>query len=109
MKPVMLQRSTTDWITLFEDKAVPCGPINTIAEAFEDPQVKARGIRKTLPRNAGDGISSIATVANPMRLSNTPVTYRYAPPTLGQHTDEVLREFGLDANTIANLHQQGVV
>ena len=109
MKPVMLQRSTTDWITLFEDKAVPCGPINTIAEAFEDPQVKARGIRKTLPRNAGDGISSIATVANPMRLSGTPVTYRYAPPTLGQHTDEVLREFGLDANQIANLHQQGVV
>jgi crotonobetainyl-CoA:carnitine CoA-transferase CaiB-like acyl-CoA transferase len=109
MKPVMLQRSTTDWITLFEDKAVPCGPINTIAEAFEDPQVKARGIRKALPRNAGDGISTIATVANPMRLSGTPVTYRYAPPTLGQHTDEVLREFGLDANTIANLHQQGVV
>ena len=109
MKPVMLQRSTTDWITLFEDKAVPCGPINTIAEAFEDPQVKARGIRKTLPRNAGDGISSIATVANPMRLSGTPVTYRYAPPTLGQHTDEVLREFGLDASAIANLHQQGVV
>ena len=109
MQAVTRTRSTADWIALLEDKAVPCGPINTIAEAFEDPQVKARGIRKTLPRNAGDGISSIATVANPMRLSGTPVTYRYAPPTLGQHTDEVLREFGLDANTIANLHQQGVV
>ncbi|MEG3003201.1 MAG: CoA transferase, partial [Comamonas sp.] len=69
MQPVMLTRSTTAWIALLEDKAVPCGPINTIAEAFEDPQVKARGILKSLPRSAGDGIASIATVANPMRLS----------------------------------------
>jgi crotonobetainyl-CoA:carnitine CoA-transferase CaiB-like acyl-CoA transferase len=46
MKPQMLQRSTADWIALLEDKAVPCGPINTIAQAFDDPQVKARGIQK---------------------------------------------------------------
>ncbi|KGH29004.1 MULTISPECIES: CaiB/BaiF CoA-transferase family protein [Comamonas] len=109
MKPQMLQRSTADWIALLEDKAVPCGPINTIAQAFEDPQVKARGIQKSLPRNACDGIGHIATVANPIRLSATPVTYRNAPPALGQHTDEVLREFGLDDNAIAALHEQGVV
>ncbi|WP_120970163.1 CaiB/BaiF CoA-transferase family protein [Comamonas sp. lk] len=109
MQPVMLTRSTTAWIALLEDKAVPCGPINTIAEAFEDPQVKARGILKSLPRSAGDGIASIATVANPMRLSGTPVTYRSAPPALGQHTDEILREFGLGTDAIAQLHQQGVV
>lgn len=109
MKPVMLTRSTTDWIALLEDKAVPCGPINTIAQAFEDPQVKARGIQQSLPRNAGDGIGHIATVASPMRLSATPVTYRRAPPTLGQHTDEVLHELGLDEQTIANLHAQNVV
>ena len=109
MKPQMLLRSTTDWIALLEDKAVPCGPINTIAEAFDDPQVKARGIQKTLPRQAGDGISHVSTVASPMRLSATPVTYRSAPPALGQHTDEVLREMGLNAEHIAALHQQGVV
>ena len=109
MKPVMLTRSTTDWIALLEDKAVPCGPINTIAQAFEDPQVKARGIQQSLPRNAGDGIDHIATVASPMRLSATPVTYRRAPPALGQHTDEVLHELGLDEQTIANLHAQNVV
>ncbi|EFI59662.1 MULTISPECIES: CaiB/BaiF CoA-transferase family protein [Comamonas] len=109
MKPQMLQRSTADWIALLEDKAVPCGPINTIAQAFEDPQVKARGIQQSLPRNASDGIGHIATVANPIRLSATPVTYRNAPPALGQHTDEVLREFGLDDNAIAALHEQGVV
>ena len=109
MKPQMLLRTTADWIALLEDKAVPCGPINTVAQAFEDPQVKARGILKTLPRSAGDGISAVATVANPMRLSGTPVTYRSAPPALGQHTDEVLREFGLDTDSITALHQQGVV
>ena len=109
MKPQMLQRSTADWIALLEDKAVPCGPINTVAQAFEDPQVRARGIQKSLPRNASDGIGHIATVANPIRLSATPVTYRNAPPALGQHTDEVLREFGLDDNAIVALHEQGVV
>ena len=109
MRPLMRTRSTADWIALLEDKAVPCGPINTIAQAFDDPQVLARGIRRTLPRSAGDGIASVATVASPMRLSATPVSYRRAPPTLGQHTDEVLREFGLDEHAIAALHQQGVV
>lgn len=109
MQPVMLQRTTADWIALLEDKAVPCGPINTIAQAFEDPQVKARGIHKTLPRQAGDGISQVATVANPMRLSATPVSYRSAPPALGQHTDEVLHEFGLEDSAIEALRKQGVL
>ena len=53
MKQQMLLRTTADWIALLEDKAVPCGPINTVAQAFEDPQVKARGLLKTLPRSAG--------------------------------------------------------
>lgn len=109
MQPVMLQSTTADWIGLLEDKAVPCGPINTIAQAFEDPQVKARGIHKTLPRHAGDGISQVATVANPMRLSATPVSYRSAPPALGQHTDEVLHEFGLEDSAIEALRKQGVL
>jgi crotonobetainyl-CoA:carnitine CoA-transferase CaiB-like acyl-CoA transferase len=105
MKPVMLTRSTADWIALLEDKAVPCGPINTIAQAFDDPQVKARGIQQSLPRNAGDGIGHIATVASPMRLSATPVTYRNAPPALGQHTDEVLR-VGLMSPSLICMHKE---
>ena len=109
MQPVMLTRSTADWIALLEDKAVPCGPINTIAEAFEDPQVKARGIRKQLPSTAGNGISAIATVASPMRLSATPVTYRSAPPALGQHTDEVLLELGLAPADLALMRERGVI
>ncbi|WP_313147959.1 CaiB/BaiF CoA transferase family protein [Diaphorobacter nitroreducens] len=109
MEPVLQTRSTTEWIALLEDKAVPCGPINTIAQAFDDPQVRARGIRRELPRDAGDGIAHVATVANPMRLSGTPVSYHRAPPALGQHTDEVLRELGLDASAIAALKAGGAI
>ena len=109
LEPVLQTRSTAEWVALLEDKAVPCGPINTIAQAFDDPQVRARGLRLSQPRDAGDGIAQIDTVASPLRLSATPVTYRRAPPALGQHTEEVLRELGLDAQAIATLKAQGAV
>lgn len=109
MEPLMRTRTTAEWIALLEDKAVPCGPINTIAQAFDDPQVQARGIRKTLPRDAGDGIAQIATVASPMRLSATPVSYRNAPPALGQHTQQVLQELGLSSEEITALQSAKVV
>ena len=113
MEAVTRTRTTADWIALLEDKAVPCGPINTIAQAFDDAQVKARGLAVSLPRwkdgEVGDGITHITGVASPLRLSATPPVLRNAPPALGQHTDEVLRELGLDAERIAALRAQGVV
>lgn len=109
MEPLMRTRTTAEWIALLEDKAVPCGPINTIAQAFDDPQVQARGIRKALPRDAGDGIAQIATVASPMRLSATPVSYRNAPPAQGQHTQQVLQELGLSPEEITALQSAKVV
>lgn len=109
MVPLMQTRSTQEWIALLEDKAVPCGPINTVAQAFADPQVHHRGIAQSLPRQAGDGIGHVATVANPMRLSATPVTYRSAPPTLGQHTHEVLREMGVSEARISALYADQVI
>lgn len=109
MQDVTRTRSTAAWIALLEDKAVPCGPINTIAQAFDDEQVKARGLAVTLPRDAGDGIAAITGVASPLRLSATPPVLRRAPPALGQHTDEVLAEWGVDAAQIAALRAAGVV
>jgi len=109
MQEVTRTRTTAEWIALLEDKAVPCGPINTIAQAFDDEQVKARGLAVTLPRDAGDGIAAITGVASPLRLSATPPVLRHAPPALGQHTDEVLAEFGLGAGEIAALRSSGVI
>ncbi|CAM8652634.1 CaiB Predicted acyl-CoA transferases/carnitine dehydratase [Comamonadaceae bacterium] len=117
-------RTTSEWIALLEDKAVPCGPINTLASAFADPQVQARGLvqkqavaqvnsasvaTESIATSATKGAAEIRTVASPMRLSAAPVQLRYAPPALGEHTTEVLRELGLDAARIQTLQQQGIV
>ncbi|MGQ0711090.1 MAG: CaiB/BaiF CoA transferase family protein [Rhodoferax sp.] len=101
------------WIALLEDKAVPCGPINTIAQAFADPQVMHRDLVQILPLARVDAADNapetIATVASPMRLGATPSVLRRAPPRLGEHTAEVLAELGLDAAAVAALNAAGVV
>lgn len=109
MEVVTRTRTTAEWIALLEDKAVPCGPINDIAQAFDDDQVKARGLAVSLSRDAGDGIDQIIGVASPLRLKATPPVLRHAPPALGQHTDEVLAELGIDAQRRAALREAGVV
>jgi len=109
MEELTRTRTTAAWVTLLEDKAVPCGPINDIAQAFDDAQVKARGLAVTLPRDAGDGVASITGVASPLRLSATPPVLRHAPPALGQHTQEVLAEMGIDASRFEALRSAGVV
>jgi crotonobetainyl-CoA:carnitine CoA-transferase CaiB-like acyl-CoA transferase len=87
---VTVRRTTDEWVSAMEAAGVPCGPINTLDRVFADPQVQARGTRIEMPHPlAGD----VPLVANPIRLSESPVQYRQPPPTLGQHTEEVLREW----------------
>jgi crotonobetainyl-CoA:carnitine CoA-transferase CaiB-like acyl-CoA transferase len=92
---------------LLEAAGVPNGPINDIAQVFEEPQVKARGVRIELPHSSG---AMLPMVASPMRFSETPLEYRRAPPLLGEHTDEVLRGLlGKSAAQIAALRAEQVI
>ena len=104
----MATRTTADWAGLLDSAQVniPNGPINTIAEAFDDPQVRHRGLRVDLPHPLA---GTVATVASPINLSATPPEYHRPPPLLGEHTDDVLAELGLDAAAIADLRAKGAV
>jgi len=103
----MATRTTQEWIARLEAADVPCGPINNYAQVFEDPQVLHRGLKVDVPRAAGGMVS---TIASPLRLSATPVSYDRGPPLLGEHTDEVLAQvLGRDAAQIAALRADGIV
>jgi crotonobetainyl-CoA:carnitine CoA-transferase CaiB-like acyl-CoA transferase len=78
-----------DWLARLEAAGVPCGPINDISQTFSHPQVLARGLRQGIPHPLG---MEMPVTASPLRFSDSPVTYRRAPPLLGEHTEEVLRE-----------------
>ncbi len=94
LEQIMLTDTRDNWLARLNAAGVPCGPINTINQVFEMPQVKAREIWKTVPHP----IAGVApTTANPIKFSATPIQYRMAPPLLGQHTEEILREFKLDS------------
>ena len=100
------QRSRADWLGALQAAKVPCGPINDMADVFADPQVRARAMTVTLPH---PHLDALELVASPMKLSATPVQLRRAPPLLGQHTDEVLQELGIDAAARSLLRQRGVI
>ena len=103
---LLLQRSKSDWLAALEAAKVPCGAINNLDEVFADPQVRHRGMAVAMPHPLTD---ELRLVASPMKLSATPVAYTRAPPTLGQHTDEVLAEAGLSSAQIADLRAHRVV
>jgi len=97
-------RTTAAWIATFSAAGVPCGPINDIAQAFAEPQVRHRQLRLDLPHPAG----SVPSVRNPIRYSRSELEYRRAPPLLGEHTEEVLSErLGLTPAELARLRQAG--
>jgi crotonobetainyl-CoA:carnitine CoA-transferase CaiB-like acyl-CoA transferase len=105
--PVMREKTTAEWIVALEEQKIGCGPINTLADVFADAQVEARGM--VVPMTHASG-STVQVIANPVKLSATPPTYRAAPPALGQHTEEVLEGLlGLSAAEVASLRRDGVV
>ena len=105
LAPVMMTRPTTAWVEALEALKIGCGPINTLAQVFADPQVQARGAVVTMAHDSTpDGVR---VIANPVRLSETPADYRISPPLLGAHTDEVIGVLGgLD---LADLRRRGII
>jgi crotonobetainyl-CoA:carnitine CoA-transferase CaiB-like acyl-CoA transferase len=104
---VFARRTTHEWVEMLEAAGVPNGPINNVRQVFEEPQAIARGLRFELPHPTA---GSVPLVASPMRFSATPVEQKLPPPTLGQHTDEILRDvLGLDADAIAKLRASRIV
>jgi crotonobetainyl-CoA:carnitine CoA-transferase CaiB-like acyl-CoA transferase len=88
LNEVFEKRTTKEWVKLLDDAGVANGPINTIKEVFEEPQVIARGMKFELPHAAAGKVS---LVASPMKFSGTPLSHDIPPPVVGQHTDEILR------------------
>jgi crotonobetainyl-CoA:carnitine CoA-transferase CaiB-like acyl-CoA transferase len=107
IKQVTVFKTTAEWVVALEQAGVPCGPINDLAQVFADPQVQARGLQVEMYHPVA---GKVAQVASPIRLSDTPVEYRQAPPTLGQHTEQVLQQLlNKTAQQVADLRQGGVI
>jgi formyl-CoA transferase len=100
-------RSQKSWLDALEPLAVPCGPINTLDQVFADPQLAARGLRMDLPHPTAGRVPQVGA---PLKFSATPPGYDRAPPLLGEHTAEVLRErLGMDAGAISALAERNVI
>jgi Predicted acyl-CoA transferases/carnitine dehydratase len=107
--PILAERmkagARDHWLRELERAGVPAGPINTLDQVYADPQVQARGMRLELPHPAA-GV--VPMTASPLRFSASPVQYRRAPPMLGEHTEQVLREeLGLDEAEIREIIGHG--
>ncbi|HLZ68330.1 MAG TPA: CoA transferase [Dehalococcoidia bacterium] len=107
VQSLIAQKTAAEWVELLNAHGVPSGAINTVAQAFADPQVQALGVVTLLPHPT---IGELPMVGSPIALSDSHVGPRTAPPLLGQHTDEVLHELlGLGAGQIAELREQGAI
>ena len=104
---IFARRTKNEWVELLDAAGVPNGPINDIAQVFDEPQVKARGVRIELEHPVA---GKLPMVASPMRFSGTPLEHKAPPPLLGEHTEAVLRELlGKTEDQIARLRESGVL
>jgi crotonobetainyl-CoA:carnitine CoA-transferase CaiB-like acyl-CoA transferase len=109
LNEVTRQKPSSWWLENLEKNKIGCGPINTLAEVFSDPHVLARGMIVEMEHPATPG-KPVKLPASPLKMSETPVSYRRPPPLLGEHTEEVLKEkLSLDDDEIAALKEKGIV
>ena len=109
MPSFMENKTTEEWLVELGELKVPCSPVNNIKQVFDDHHVQHRGMRIEMDHHAA-GSGKVPLIGNPVKMSGTPPQYRLAPPTLGQHTKEVLEEL-LDYNEeqIQSLKDESIV
>ena len=108
LNEITKKKSSDWWLNELEKEKIGCGPINNLDQVFADPHVKAREMVVEMEHPAM-GSKPIKLIANPIKLSKTPPTYRQPPPLLGQHTDEILSEAGLSSDEVTKLKEDGTV
>ncbi|MBN8968491.1 MAG: CoA transferase [Rhizobiales bacterium] len=106
IEAVTRTRSTADWVDALNKAGVPCGPIYSIDQMFDDPQVRHLDLVQDVP---GTGERKVRLVKQPFSLSRTPSSFVAPPPDVGQHTDELLREFGFADAEIETLKATKIV
>ena len=94
LRSIFAAKDTSEWMKLLEAAGVPSGPINTIPDVFNEPQVVDRQMKIELDHPV-PASGKVPLVASPMRFRESPLSFKQSPPTLGQHTEEILRELGL--------------
>jgi crotonobetainyl-CoA:carnitine CoA-transferase CaiB-like acyl-CoA transferase len=94
------------WLGKLKAAGIPCGRINSVKQALDDPQTQARQMVETI---AHPTVGALRMLGIPFKFSGTPAAVRLAPPTLGQHTEEILQELGLDAAAIAALREKKAI
>jgi crotonobetainyl-CoA:carnitine CoA-transferase CaiB-like acyl-CoA transferase len=104
--PALRSRPRAQWIEQLMEAGVPCGAVRAVPDVLTDPQVEARHMIEAV-EHAAAGLVKVLGI--PVKLSDTPGSVRTAPPTLGQHTDAVLREIGFDASRISQMRAAGVI
>ena len=107
LNEVFSNRNAAEWMALFDEIGIPSAPINNIEQVFNDPQVEARGLRTEVPHPSGE---TVPLVRSPLHIPTNPSKIRYAPPLLGEHTEEILDELlDYSAETVAQLRADKVV
>jgi len=102
------QKTTSEWLAAFAGSGMPYGPINNMQQVFSHPQTIARNMIETLAYdNASSG--ELKVIGVPVKFSEQQPSIRLVPPTLGQHTDDVLEEIGISGEEVTQLREQGVV
>lgn len=106
LEKVFLGKDRAEWLAKLAQAAVPAGPINTIPEALAEPQVQHRQMMRAYDHPAAD---SVSLLMSPFRFSGRPINSERPPPALGQHTGEVLAEFGILPGELSGMRERGVV